>query len=155
MDEHWSEAKEAIERGLVGFSGREDAAGLPDLAEAYLGEGEYEKARTTIDKALSALGDSGLRLECTGLLTLARVLLRTEGIDARDRIEQTLAKVWRICEETGQRLWLPHIHFERAELARLGGDEETREHELHEAHRLFVEIGATGHVERLAKELGL
>ncbi len=36
-----------------------------------------------------------------------------------------------------------------------GLDEAGRERELREAHRLFTEIGATGHAERLAKELGL
>jgi hypothetical protein len=32
---------------------------------------------------------------------------------------------------------------------------EHRVRELHEAHRLFTEMGATGDAERLAKELGL
>jgi hypothetical protein len=35
------------------------------------------------------------------------------------------------------------------------GDEAAHQRELREAHRLFVEMGATGHSQRLAKELGL
>ena len=35
----------------------------------------------------------------------------------------------------------------------LAHDDATRERELREAHRLFTEIGATGHAERIAKEL--
>jgi len=41
-------------------------------------------------------------------------------------------------------------HEISAELAHLRGDEATRERELREAHRLFVEMGATGHAERIA-----
>jgi hypothetical protein len=36
---------------------------------------------------------------------------------------------------------------------RQSGDEEGRERELREAHRLFTEIGATGQAERLSAEL--
>lgn len=36
----------------------------------------------------------------------------------------------------------PHVYLERAELARLTGDEAGRERELREAHRLFIEMGA-------------
>lgn len=43
---------------------------------------------------------------------------------------------------------------ERAELARLTGDEATRERELREAHRLFTEIGAPLRAAEVAKELG-
>ena len=45
------------------------------------------------------------------------------------------------------------IHVERAELARQNGDEDETERELREAHRLFTEIGATGHAEKLAARL--
>ena len=41
------------------------------------------------------------------------------------------------------------------ELARLRGDEAARERALRNAHRLYTEMGATGHAERLAKELDL
>jgi hypothetical protein len=34
-------------------------------------------------------------------------------------------------------------------------DDEGRERELREAHRLFTEIGASGHAERLAGELAM
>jgi hypothetical protein len=48
----------------------------------------------------------------------------------------------------------PFLHVERAELARLTGDETTRQRELREAHRLFIEIGAPIRVEQVARELG-
>jgi len=45
------------------------------------------------------------------------------------------------------------LQLERAELAQLTGDEASREHALHEAHRLFVEIGATARAEQVAREI--
>ncbi len=42
---------------------------------------------------------------------------------------------------------------ERAQLAALLGDDACCERELHEAHRLYTEMGATGHAERVGREL--
>ena len=41
----------------------------------------------------------------------------------------------------------------RAELARRRGDDEACLRQLREAHRLYTEMGATGHAERVALEL--
>jgi hypothetical protein len=51
--------------------------------------------------------------------------------------------------------WEPLLREEAAELARLRGDPLLQKRELREAHRLYTEMGATGHAERLAEELGL
>ncbi len=45
------------------------------------------------------------------------------------------------------------LHLARAELADLLDDTAARERHLREAHRLFTEMGATGHAERMAREL--
>jgi hypothetical protein len=47
----------------------------------------------------------------------------------------------------------PVVHEVAAELARVLGDDATREHELREVHRLSTETGATEHAERTAREL--
>ncbi len=47
----------------------------------------------------------------------------------------------------------PFILEERARLASLRGDPGAHQRELREAHRLYTEMGATGHSERLAREL--
>ena len=47
----------------------------------------------------------------------------------------------------------PGLHEARAELARVLGDEAGHARELREAHRLYVAMGADGHVQRLATEL--
>ncbi len=88
-------------------------------------------------------------------ITRARVLLRTEGATASGAIETDLNEAQTLVEETGGRSQQPFIHEERADLARLTGDDATHQRELREAHRLFTKMGATGHAERLAKELGL
>ena len=49
----------------------------------------------------------------------------------------------------------PFVCLERAELARLLGDQTTRQRELREAHRLFTEMGAPIRAAEVAKELGL
>ncbi len=51
------------------------------------------------------------------------------------------------------RAFLPLIRVERAGLAERRGDGAARERDLREAHRLFTEMGATGHAERVAREL--
>jgi len=46
------------------------------------------------------------------------------------------------------------LRLGRAELARLTGDKASRDLALREAHRLFVEIGATARAEQVAREIG-
>ncbi len=48
----------------------------------------------------------------------------------------------------------PFLSEESAHLARLLGDEEGCERESREAHRLYTEMGAMGHAERVGRELG-
>jgi hypothetical protein len=45
------------------------------------------------------------------------------------------------------------LHEERAELARLEGDEDAAEREFREAHRVFTEIGASERARALEAEL--
>jgi hypothetical protein len=56
-------------------------------------------------------------------------------------------------EETGTRIFAPAILEERARLSLRNGDRQAFERDLHAAQRLFAEMGATGHAERLTKEL--
>jgi len=45
------------------------------------------------------------------------------------------------------------VHEVRAELAQVLGDAVGRDRELRAAQQLYTSMGATGHAERLAKEL--
>ena len=86
-------------------------------------------------------------------MVLARILLGSEGLAAREEIESALERAGELARSTGMRSVEPMIHVELAELAHQNGDEDERQRELREAHRLFTEFGATGHAERLAGEL--
>ncbi len=156
LAEEWREARVMLEASLD--IARQTGAGLFSrgpvlalLAETYLSLGEESLARKAAEEAVTV---SSLR-SGEPLLAKARVLLRTDGGKSGDAIEAVLTEAMRLVEETGMRAYEPFIHEERAALARLLGDEATRERELREAHRLFTEMGATGHAARLAKELGL
>jgi tetratricopeptide (TPR) repeat protein len=161
LHEEWQEAIDALEQGLEIARGRRTrldigALMLANLARAYLGAGQVDKARQTDEEAVQAARQRGKPShEIQAQLSLARALRADDGANARAAIEEALARALELVEETGAKTYEPQILEERSEFARLLGGEATRERELREAHRLFVEMGATGHAKRLAKELGL
>ena len=125
---------------------------LATLAEAYLGSGEQHLARETAEEAISLAHQRGvLAVALRAHLALARVRLQTEGAQAATAIATTLAWAATLVEQTGAKSQEPFIHVELAELARLTGDEATRQRELREAHRLFTEMGATTRAEQVAR----
>jgi adenylate cyclase len=131
-----------------------EAEALAYLAEARLGTGETEAAQQTAEEAI----ETGRRRktpvwEAQAHLALARVLLARFGGDAKDEIERALQSCHSLIVQTEARVWEPHVHELRGELSGRLGDQATREHELREAHRLFTEIGATGHAERMVGQL--
>jgi hypothetical protein len=93
--------------------------------------------------------------ETLASLALARVLLGSAGAAARAETGAPLARALELARETGAKAFEPLVHVELAELAHQSGDHEGRERELLEAHRLFTEMGATGHAERLTAKLAL
>jgi len=150
------EARAALEQslGVSPGSRAQNTAVLAYLAVACAGLGEPARAREAAAEALAIADREGVR---HGLIQipLARVLRSTGGLAAEREIEAALDRALELVEEGGLRAYVPQVHEERAELARLRGDEPTRDRELREAHRLYTEMGATGHAERLAKELSL
>jgi tetratricopeptide (TPR) repeat protein len=157
----WSGTEEAERRALALARQSSVHFGLTAwalcfLAEAKLGQGDPRAALELADEALADARQSGGRLfEMDALLTRARALLGSEGVRCASEVERALAEVSAMIDETEARCRGPIVHEISAELARLRGDAATRECELREAHRLFVEMGATGHAQRLAKELTL
>ncbi len=122
------------------------------MARAQLGRDRIREARLAAEEAvrLSPVR-AGIRTEA--LFALVQVLLRSEGTAARQAIEAALEQIQAYIDESGGVALQPFVHERRAELARLLGDEATCERELREAQRRFVQLGATGHIERLAREL--
>jgi hypothetical protein len=156
-NEAWDEAIRTLESQLT--SSRESPTGLAIharetalLAQAHLALGGIERARENAERALAFARERGMRTgELDARLVLARVEI-AEGADA-DSVEDLLKTCAALVDETGAEVRRPHIHWIRAELARAHGDDTTHESELCEAHRLFTEMDATGHAERVASEL--
>ena len=71
----------------------------------------------------------------------------------RERIEAGLDAADEWFQTSGWRSMLPLVHEARAALARVCGDEAACEHERGEATRLWTEMGAHGHIERMARDL--
>jgi len=161
LTEEWSQAADVLQQALDIARGTRTALHrepymLAALAQAFLGLGDNDRARATADEAVAAARRQGTRFyECIAHITRASVLLRSDGATATAEIQTALSQAQALVEETGGRSQEPFIHEERANLARLTGDDATYQLELREAHRLFTEMGATGHAQRLAKELGL
>jgi class 3 adenylate cyclase/tetratricopeptide (TPR) repeat protein len=159
MRGEWRRAIEALERSLAIASESRTAVELDPqcralLGESHLGLGDPERARRLAEEGLESARAQGHRTdEMHANLALARVMLGSADPSARVEIEAALARGLELARDTGAKVFEPLVHVELAELARQSGDEEVRERELREAHRLFTEIGASGHAERLAGEL--
>jgi adenylate cyclase len=152
MNCDWPAATRALERAITigrerGHWQQDEPAWLADLAEAYLGAGRQDEAERTASEALALAQARGVELhELRAWYALARVVLRTDAACARD----ALARATALVEQTHAHAYAPLLSLERAELARLLGDEATYRRERREAHRLFTAMGATGHVARVA-----
>jgi hypothetical protein len=79
------------------------------------------------------------------------VLLRTGGASPEPIRALELAES--LAAAIPDRFHEARLRLERAELARLRGDEVARRELLREAQRLFTEMGAAGHAARIAEEL--
>ena len=152
----WKRARDAVELALsIGARNLWYPGPLNMLTEICIETGDYRRAAELVAEA-RALGLRPRRsVDLSAMLAQARLLLRAEGLAAADRAEAILAELRDACETLGAGLLLPRIDLETAELARLRGDDAARERALRKAHRSFTEIGATGHAERMEKELGL
>jgi len=123
-------------------------------ALAHLGLGDHERACISAQHAIEVSRQRAHAIsECNAQLTLAHVLAHADGAAAAAAIEASLHEAERLIAETGARVYEPELQEARGRLAGLRGDAAGGERELREAHRLFTEMGATGHAERLAKEL--
>jgi len=153
----WRAAIDSLEQSLAiarecGAAADSDASRLSLLGEAYLGLGDAERARALVTEGLELAHARGHRPDEThASLALARVLLRCGG--ARPPMDAALSRALELARRTGARVFEPLIHVELAEVARQSDDLDGHDRQLREAHRLFAEIGATGHAGRLELQL--
>jgi tetratricopeptide (TPR) repeat protein len=159
LEQRWQEALEVYQKALdlirtkrVGLLWETNVASGQALVYSALGEHERAIARARSALEESAKGGNR-RGEDRALLTLARVLLAAGDPARHDEVERTVERAETLCEETGMRVYLAPLLEVRACLAQLRSNPKEARGKLREAHRLFTEMGATGHAERLAKEL--
>jgi class 3 adenylate cyclase/tetratricopeptide (TPR) repeat protein len=161
LERRYAEALEAYEKALDLMRAKRvglvwEPRVISGQAEARSALGEHEKAIAQARWALEESVRGGNPLaEGFARLALARILLAAGNPSLHDEVESTVERAEALCEETGMRVHLPALLEVRAALAeRRGNPQEARE-ELREAHRLYTEMGATGHADRLARELEL
>jgi len=131
-----------------------EAVSIANLAEAYLGKGELDKALRTAKQAVDVARERGSRLfECDALLAEADVLIRVHGENPTEEIEAVISAALQIVVETGAESRLPLIHEVRAKLALARGDQASGAQHLREALASYRKIGARGHVARLQQAL--
>src|SRR5439155_6682725 len=125
---------------------------LGRLAEAHLGRGDLDRALALSAEAVQAA--EGLRRlgAADVLLGRARVLLTAGRVEDVEEIERALEMASAIVDRCGATLYEGAIREERSRLARLLGKIDEAERELAAALRVYREIGATGHLERIAAE---
>ncbi len=87
------------------------------------------------------------------LLHCARALLWSSGPRPKKEVQSAAEASKEFIERTGAKGSLPFVHEVRAQLARVCGDEATCERERAEAERLWTEMGAHGHIERMDRDL--
>jgi len=70
-----------------------------------------------------------------------------------DAVDPLLVRAETLIADMGAVAFRPHLAEVRAERARRHGDQAGWRAQLAEAHRLFIETGATGHAARVARTL--
>ena len=127
---------------------------LPILAEAHLALGERTEALAAAREAIDLGSVGGCRYhEAHAQLALAAALLTTDGVVPRAEIESALERAEHLVESIEGRSLSPRILEMRGRLAAALGDAPASELALRQAFELYRAIGATGHAERLAREL--
>jgi tetratricopeptide (TPR) repeat protein len=154
-EERWDEAVDALEHSRKQGPGVFSLTVGALLARAWLGRGDPQRARRLAEQTIILAHRAGARLEeADAQLSLAQVLLQCEGTRARQKIEGALSRALDLGQQVGYRNLVPRVSELRGELMGESGDAAARERELREAHRLYLEMGATGYAERVARELG-
>ncbi len=150
----FEQARSVLERGLAaGPASFFSVKLLSTLAETLAQLGEGSRARETAREAIVAAEATG-QSAIPAHMALARVLRWADGLESEGPIGAALDRIVELIDEFGARVYRPQVCEERAELALLRGDRAARTREQREALRLYTEMGATGHAERLARELG-
>jgi tetratricopeptide (TPR) repeat protein len=128
---------------------------MATLAEAHVVLGEPAEAMIAAREAIDLASVGGNRYpEALAHIVLAGALLLTEGAVPRAEIESALERADDLVESIAAGSLSPRILEMRGRIARALGDKAASDRALHEALDLYRGIGAEGHADRLARELG-
>jgi hypothetical protein len=123
-------------------------------AEALASRGESERAQELFGEAIAKAQYLGRGVvEFRAHLGQARILLWASALPNARAIEAALRAAETLAHEIDLANWLPWVYEERAALALALGDESQQRAALEEARRLYDAIGASGHGQRIAREL--
>jgi adenylate cyclase len=147
----WQEALPWLEEARAAdtiFGAVNSSAGL---ATAHFRCGDSERALAIAQTAVArAMGQEFQLPELDLQIERAEVAARS-GHEAEAR--QALARASDLATRIECRIRVPAIHEAAAVVASTLGDVQQQQADLREAQRLYQELGATGHAERLAREL--
>ncbi|MBP6013257.1 MAG: AAA family ATPase [Alphaproteobacteria bacterium] len=154
-----AEAREFLSKGAaISQDGLAALGELPQvlcyLSRAQLALGERTEALTAARKGIE-LGSAGgcYYFEAQAQLALAAALMAADGEVPRTEIEAALARAEQLVDAIEGRSLSPQILEQRGRLAAACGDAAGATRLLHEALDLYRAIAATGHAERLEREL--
>jgi tetratricopeptide (TPR) repeat protein len=151
LADRWEEARSLLEESRALKHQLGSLLGGPGVASALLHCGEPERALAIAREGAAESASLGAQLtELQLQIELAEVASRC-GHEAEARA--ALARASELAAHTECRMLVPSIHEAAATLAETLGDSKLHFAELVEAHRLYAELGATGHAERLARVL--
>jgi len=155
----WQVARDALDHALgiarARHLGVYEGLALATMARVHVGLGDPAAGREVAEEALALCRKLGTHIwDIHAQLARLRALRELGGSGARSEIEAALTEAADWIETTGGTSFVPFLHVERAELARLSGDEAGRERELREAHRLFTAMGTPIRAAQVARELG-
>ena len=119
-------------------------------ARAYGVCGDPGRALETLERGLEALVYP--REEANLLLERARWLVASGSTLADESLGSTLDRARVLIERMGSAVYAPQALEVESRAARLAGDEARHRERLSDARRLYQEVGARGHLERLAQE---
>jgi len=160
IDAQPAAAREALRESVTISRDRHTGrAFLPEalalLAEAHLALGERTEAMAAAREAIDLGRAGGCRYyEADAQLALAGALLATDGVVPCAEVESALERAELLVESIAGRALSPRILEMRGRLAAALGDAPASERALRQALDLYRAIGATGHAERLAREIG-
>jgi adenylate cyclase len=148
LEAQWERAREALHEVIASGFGAASILASSLLSAAYLGLGDAHAALGCARAAPDRFPDSTL-----ATLAAIRARLKTGQAVDRSEIERELAGARARIVSSGARSLEPIELETRAACAGYEGDTAAQRRGLLEAHRLYSAMGATGHAERVAREL--